>query len=164
MTILPIFVDPVNDTNGILLSCDIFCPISALPWTTVNTFGFILFFCKTLAIILEVAIVTNDVDGAPFHVITSPHINAIAAFQPKTAHGKLKAVITPTIPNGFQTYIIKCYGLYELNTEPPIVLDNPHAMSHMSITYWTYPCPSEYIFPVYKDNNRPRGYFFALNA
>jgi|688.fasta_scaffold186970_2 hypothetical protein len=31
LTILPTFVEPVNDTNGILLSSAIFFPISALP-------------------------------------------------------------------------------------------------------------------------------------
>lgn len=134
-TILPTFVEPVNETNGILLSEDIFCPISAPPCNTVRTLGFILFFYSTSAIILAVVTVTNEVEGAPFQVSKSPQIKAIAAFQPNTAHGKLNAVITPTIPKGFHTYIIKCYGLYELNTEPPIVLDNPQAISQISITY-----------------------------
>lgn len=97
---------------------------------------------------LAVAIVTNDVEGAPFHTTKSPQIKAIAAFHPNTAQGKLKAVITPTIPSGFQTYIMKCYGLSELKTVPPIVLDSPHAISHMSITYCTYPRPSERILPI----------------
>lgn len=134
-TILPIFVEPVNDTNGILLSYDIFLPISEPPCRTVSTLGFILFFYSTSAIILPVATVTNEVEGAPFQVSTFPQTNAIAAFHPNTAHGKLNAVITPTIPNGFHTYIIKCYDLYELNIEPPIVRDKPQAISHISITY-----------------------------
>lgn len=79
----------------------------------------------------------------PFQVIKSPHIKAIAAFHPNTAQGKLKAVITPTIPSGFQTYIMKCSGLSELKTEPPIVLDNPLAISQTSITSWTSPWPYE---------------------
>lgn len=85
--------------------------MSAPPWTTVSTLGFILFLANTSAIIFAVATVTSEVEGAPFQVIRSPQINAIAAFQPKTAHGKLKAVMTPTIPRGFQIYIIKCSGL-----------------------------------------------------
>lgn len=132
-------MDPVNEINGILLSSDIFCPISTPPWTTVKTFGFILFFYKTSAIILAVAIVTKEVEWDPFQVIRSPQTKAIAAFHPNTAQGKLNAVITPTIPSGFQTYIIKCYGLSELKTDPPIVLDSPHAISQTSITSCTSP-------------------------
>jgi len=141
LIILPILVEPVKEINGILLSSVIFCPISAPPWTTVNTLGLILFLTRTSAIILAVAMVTKEVVGAPFQIIRSPQIKAIAAFHPKTAQGKLNAVMTPTIPNGFQTYIIKCSGLSELNTVPPIVRDNPQAMSQISITYWTYPKP-----------------------
>lgn len=133
-TIFPTLVDPVNEIKGILLSYDIFCPISTPPWTTVKTFGFILFFSRTSAMILAVAIVTKEVECDPFQVIKSPQTKAIAAFHPNTAQGKLKAVITPTIPNGFQTYIIKCYGLSELKTDPPIVLDSPQAISHTSMT------------------------------
>lgn len=81
------------------------------------------------------ATVTKDVVGAPFHTTKSPQMKAIAAFHPNTAHGKLKAVITPTIPSGFHNYIIKCSGLSELKTDPPIVLDIPQAISHISITY-----------------------------
>jgi hypothetical protein len=98
--------------------------------------------------ILALAIVTNEVVGAPFQVTRSPQIKAMAAFQPKTAQGKLKAVMTPTIPKGFQTYIMKCSGLSELNIEPPIVLESPHAMSQMSMTYWTSPIPSDNILPI----------------
>jgi hypothetical protein len=101
-------VEPVKEINGILLSEVIFWPISTPPCTTVITLGLILFFLKTSPIILAVAIVTKEVEGAPFQVTKSPQIKAIAAFQPKTAHGKLNAVITPTIPKGFQTYIMKC--------------------------------------------------------
>lgn len=94
----------------------------------------------------------------------SPHTKAIAAFQLKTALGKLNAVITPTVPIGFQTYIIKWSGLYELKIWPPIVLDNPQAISQISIVYCTYPNPSDNIFPIYSETNLPKGYFLALNA
>lgn len=57
------------------------------------------------------AMVIRDVVGAPFQTTKSPQMNAMAAFHPKTAQGKLKAVITPTIPNGFQSSIMKCSGL-----------------------------------------------------
>lgn len=68
-------------------------------------------------------------------MIQFPQIKAIAAFHPKTAFGKLNAVIIPTIPKGFQTYIIKCSGLYELKIEPPIERERPHAISQISIVY-----------------------------
>jgi uncharacterized protein YqfB (UPF0267 family) len=42
----------------------------------------------------------------------------MAAFQANTALGKLKAVITPTVPSGFHTYIIKWSFLSELKTCP----------------------------------------------
>lgn len=164
LTNFPILVEPVNDNNGILLSSHIFLPISAPPWTTVKMFGFSLFFWRIYEIIFDVAIVTNDVVGAPFQVRISPQIRAIAAFQPNTAQGKLNAVITPTMPKGFHTSIIKCYGLSELNTDPPIVLDKPHAISQISITYCTSPLPSDNIFPISKLINCPNGSFLALKA
>lgn len=63
----------------------------------------------------------------------SPQIKAIAAFQPLTATGKLKAVMTPMWPKGFHYSIIKCPGRSLLRTFPSIVLDNPQAISHTSI-------------------------------
>lgn len=96
----------------------ILSPISAPPWRTVSTLGFIPFFLKTSPIIWEVARVTSDEAGAPFQVIVSPQMSPMAAFQAKTALGKLKAVITPTVPRGFQTSIIKWSFLSELNTCP----------------------------------------------
>jgi len=71
--------------------------------------------------------------GAPFHRTKSPQINAIAAFQEWTAQGKLNADITPTIPYGFQTSIIKCPGHSDGITLPDIDLEYPHARSQMSI-------------------------------
>ena len=44
-----------------------------------------------------VAIETKFVDGEPFQTHKSPQINARAIFHPKTAVGKLNAVIIPTI-------------------------------------------------------------------
>jgi hypothetical protein len=97
----------VKEINDILLSDVIFLPISIPPCATVTILGFNLFLDNTSAIIFAVAIVTKDEVGEPFHNTKFPHINAIAAFQVKTAFGKLKAVITPTIPKGFHTYIMK---------------------------------------------------------
>ncbi len=111
LIIFPIFVDPVKDINGILLSSTILAPMSAPPWRTVKTFGLIPFFYNTSATILDEAIVTIDDWGDPFHVIQFPQIKAIAAFHAKTAFGKLNAVIIPTMPRGFHTSIMKWSGL-----------------------------------------------------
>jgi hypothetical protein len=98
--------------------------------------------------IFEVAMVVIEDCGEPFHVTTLPQIKAIAAFHPKTAFGKLNAVITPTIPNGFHIYIMKWSGLSELKIDPlnqkniyPIERESPQAISQISIVYWTYPRP-----------------------
>ena len=45
---------------------------------------------------------TKAVVEAPFQTVQSPHTAAIAKFHPKGAAGKLKAVITPITPKGFQ--------------------------------------------------------------
>ena len=45
--------------------------------------------------------VISEVDDAPFQHVKSPQIDTIVKFYPRTAHGKLKAVITPIIPKGF---------------------------------------------------------------
>lgn len=93
-------------------------PISAPPCKTVNTLGLMLFFLKTSAMILDVAIVTKELVGAPFQTTEFPQMKEMAAFQPNTAFGKLKAEMTPTVPKGFQTSIIKWSGLSELKTDP----------------------------------------------
>jgi len=54
-----------------------------------------------------VAIAINGVVGAGFHKVIFPPIIDKAKFHPKTAFGKLKAVITPTTPNGFHYSIMK---------------------------------------------------------
>lgn len=123
-----------------------------------------LFFLSTSPMICAVAIVTSDEAGAPFQVTVSPQMRAMAAFHAKTALGKLKAVMTPTVPKGFQTYIMKWSFRSELNTWPPIVLERPHAMSHISMVSWTSPKPYDNILPIYSDTNLPKAYFLALNA
>ena len=50
-------------------------------------------------------------------------MRAMAAFQEWTAHGKLKAEMTPTIPYGFQTSIIKWPGLSDGITFPDMHLE-----------------------------------------
>lgn len=82
--------------------------VPPLPKTVVKTPGGKLFLSRTSAIILVVAMVMSEVDDAPFQHVKSPQITAIAKFHPRTAHGKLKAVITPIIPKGFHYSIITC--------------------------------------------------------
>jgi len=50
--------------------------------------------------------VINGADGAPFQRQRSPQVAAIQKFHPKTAHGKLKAVMIPTSPSGFHYSIM----------------------------------------------------------
>lgn len=57
-----------------------------------------------------VAIVTSEAVGAFFQRTRFPQTRAMAAFHMNTAHGKLKAEITPTMPTGFQTYMIRWSG------------------------------------------------------
>jgi hypothetical protein len=96
----------VKDTILTLLSSDKAYPRSAPPQTKVTTPGGQLFFSKTLVITLTVIIDNKEADGAAFKIVMLPVIIDMAKFQPKTALGKLKAVITPTIPRGFHYSII----------------------------------------------------------
>src|SRR5690606_7880439 len=45
-----------------------------------------------------------------FHTHTSPHTQAMAAFQLHTATGKLNAEMTPTMPKGCHCSYIRCCG------------------------------------------------------
>lgn len=164
LTILPILLEPVKETKGTRWSWLIFSPISAPPCSTVSTLGLIPFFLKTSPMICALAMVTSEEAGAPFQVTVFPQMRAMAAFHAKTAFGKLKAVMTPTVPSGFHTSIMKCSFRSELKTCPPIVRDIPQAMSHTSIVSCTSPKPSERILPIYKETNLPSGSFLALKA
>lgn len=57
----------------------------------------------------------------------SPLTSAIEAFHPKTATGKLNAVMTPIGPRGFHCSSRKCPGRSEGNTDPARDLDSPTA-------------------------------------
>ena len=106
----------------------------------------------------------KDVVGAPFQHKRLPHINAIDKFHPNTENGTLKAVITPTIPKGFQTSIIKCSGLSELKIDPPMVRDIPQAIIQISITYCTSLSASLINLPTSKDNILAIKFLFFRNA
>lgn len=102
--------------------------------------------------------------GAHFHKTQLPQIMAKAKFQPKTAFGKLKAVMTPTNPKGFHCSIMKCSFLSLGMTYPLIDLDSPQAKSHTSIVSWTSPIPSAWIFPISKEMIAPRSERLSLKA
>lgn len=92
---------PVNETRGIRVSLAIASPISAPPQNEVKIEPGKLFFSRILATNFVIAMVINGVVGAPFQTTELPQTRAKQAFHPRTAHGKLKAVITPTTPRGF---------------------------------------------------------------
>jgi len=122
------------------------------------------FFSRTSVITLPSATVTSEVDDAPFQIVRSPQIIAIAIFQPATATGKLKAVITPIKPSGFHYSIMKWPGLSEGRTFPSIALDSPAARSHISMNSYTSPSPSMAILPISSDTNLAKADFFSLTA
>lgn len=130
----PIEVDPVKEMSSSLLSLIKASPtVLPLPKQVAKTPGGHLFISRTSAIMRVVAIVIRLVVEAPFHIVRSPQIAAIAKFQPSTAQGKLNAVITPIRPRGFHCSIMKWLGRSEGKICPDIVRDMPHAMSQMSM-------------------------------
>jgi len=100
-TCLPTFVLPVKETREIFSSSAIACPISAPPVTILQIAPGKLFLSKTRSRIFVNAILKSGVEGAPFQILVLPQTIEIALFQPKTAAGKLKALIIPTLPSGF---------------------------------------------------------------
>lgn len=105
--------------------------------------------------IFAMAIVIRGVVGAPFHIIESPQTNPIHAFHPKTAAGKLKAVMTPTIPRGFHVSIMKWPGRSEGRILPSRLRDSPQAKSQMSMISCISPSPSTLILPTSNDTRLP---------
>ena len=100
-TLFPTLVEPVAEISGILLSAKKSSPIYLeLPATRLMIPSGRLFLSSTFAIMLCTATAQSMVFEDGFHSTTSPQIKASIAFQDQTATGKLKADITPTIPNG----------------------------------------------------------------
>ena len=114
--------------------------------------------------IIYVAIEHRQVVSAGFQIIKSPQMNAMVAFHPLTATGKLKAVMQPIIPSGFHCSIMKCPGRSLGSTLPEMVRDMPVAMSQMSMYSYTSPSPSLLIFPISREISIPSASFFFLNA
>ena len=102
----PTAVDPVKDMSGTRLSETRSEPTSAPPeqrvWMDLKPKV-----TKTSLMIRWTAMAQRQVVGAGFQIIMSPQMKARAAFQPATATGKLKAVMHPTRPRGFQASIMK---------------------------------------------------------
>nr|GME15769.1 Uncharacterised protein [Ipomoea batatas] len=103
--------------------------MSAPPQKAVKIAPGKLFFSNTPATIFVIAIVTNGVVGAPFLTTELPQTRAIHAFHPRTAHGKLNAVITPTTPRGFHVSNIIWLGRSDGMTDPFSCRLNPTAKS-----------------------------------
>src|SRR5882724_2468424 len=99
-TALPILVEPVADTNGILVSAAIHSPMSLPPTTRLQTPSGTLFFLNTSAMICWQATAQSGVFSEGFHIQTSPQTQPSILFQLQTATGKLKAEMIPTIPKG----------------------------------------------------------------
>jgi len=157
------FVLPVNETRASLLSWMRSSPMDLPgPQMRLKTAGGTPSSFRTLSTILVMAILQREVVVAPFHIWAFPQIRLSAAFHPHTAMGKLKAVITPMRPRGFQFSSIKCSGLSEGKTCPPMVLDMPWAMSQMSMNSCTSPFPSTRILPISSETSLPRGSKYFL--
>ena len=102
---LPISVDPVALNKLILLSSAIHSASVLSPSTTCNKSlnlnqGSGKVFSTALSHATLQLSVTFFALGEPFHTTLFPHTIAKQWFHAQTAQGKLKAVITPTTPNG----------------------------------------------------------------
>ena len=75
-----------------------------------NSFSRLSITSITVHTYFDTATLTRGVVGAPFHRQLLPHTKAIATFHPATATGKLKALMIPTTPRGFQFSIRTCPG------------------------------------------------------
>lgn len=122
----PTAVEPVKLTKATLLSFTSVSPKSLPPTEQVKT-PKALCLARISLMILVQAMVTKGTLGAPFQCTVFPVTRAKAKFQPKTAQGKLKAVMTPMIPIGFQTSYMLCSGLSLGITFPAMLLDKPQA-------------------------------------
>ena len=99
---LPTSVLPVKETSFSLLSAAMARPTSVPPWQRAEMAPGRLFLSSTSATTLVMATEVRGVVGAPFQIMVLPQDIAMAEFQPYTATGKLKAVMIPTTPSGFQ--------------------------------------------------------------
>ena len=145
---LPILVEPVADTKGILVSLLIHSPTVLSPCINQFTPSGTWFALNTLATICCTAFPQIGVFSLGFQTVTFPQTHANAAFQLHTATGKLNAEIIPTIPIGCHCSYILCEGLSLCMVSPCNCLDNPTAKSQMSIISCTSPKPSCKLLPI----------------
>lgn len=104
---LPTAVEPVKLISGNLRSDTNWAPTEGPSPATSVWMEVKPNLTRTSLIIFYVAIAQRQVVRAGFQTIKSPQIKAIAAFQPLTATGKLKAVMQPMSPSGFHCSIMK---------------------------------------------------------
>lgn len=102
----PTTVEPVKETNEILLSSSICYPTSLPGPTSAKNAPFgIRFLVKTFVIIWAVMIVVSGVELDPFHTVQFPHTKDKQKFLESTECGKLNEVITAVIPRGLNCSI-----------------------------------------------------------
>mmetsp|Transcript_52576 Transcript_52576/g.72882 ORF Transcript_52576/g.72882 Transcript_52576/m.72882 type:complete len:254 (+) Transcript_52576:425-1186(+) len=164
-TLRPTAVDPVKEMRGRRGSAAMRAPTSApVPWATARTPGGTPLRSRTSATIFEVATVVSGMVSAPFQRLQLPHIMEMEAFQPKTATGKLNAVIMPHVPSGFQHSSSMWPSRSEGSTWPAKDRLRPAAMSQTSTNSWTSPMPSALILPISSVISFPSGSIFSRSA
>ncbi len=108
LTYRPIFVEPVKETSRTRGSLIRVSPIvEPGPITVLKIWGASTE-DKTSLHMFCTAIVQSGVVDEGFQMVVLPQMAAINAFQLQTATGKLKALITPTIPRGCHCSYIRC--------------------------------------------------------
>ena len=126
-TLRPMAVDPVAEIKGILESEVIHWPTSAVPVTMVLIPSGRLLAVATWFHKYWHATAHKGAFSEAFHTTTSPHTQARAAFQLHTATGKLKALMTPTMPNGCHCSIMWWLGRSLWMVRPVNCRDKPTA-------------------------------------
>mmetsp|Transcript_4872 Transcript_4872/g.12485 ORF Transcript_4872/g.12485 Transcript_4872/m.12485 type:complete len:256 (-) Transcript_4872:96-863(-) len=161
----PTLVEPVKDTRLTRSSWSMASPTSApRPWQMTETAGLMEFFWSTSVMIFCVAMETREEDSAPLRIWVLPQTSETAEFQPQTAWGKLKAVMIPTVPRGFQHSRTEWLVRSDGRIWPGSWRLMPQARSQMSMYSWTSPLPSGRILPISRERRAPRESFFSRRA
>ena len=110
-TSIPIAVDPVAETSGMRLSAAKRPPtVATSPMTRVKIAASTPVSKQTCSAMRVTAMAQSGALFEGFQQTASPQTAASALFHAQTATGKLKAVITPTMPNGCHCSIRRCLG------------------------------------------------------
>ena len=147
-TALPMRVLPVADTSGTRASAAMVLPSVTSEVIRHETPSGTPFFWSTSPMMRWQARAVSGVFSDGFQMHTSPHTQAIMAFQDHTATGKLNADIMPTMPTGCHCSYIRCMGRSECIVRPYNWRDSPTAKSQISIISWTSPRPSCRLLPI----------------